>query len=74
MGGLEQVPWPIDHSTDNPFVQSSLSLASDPHVLIFSDAFETAIAATAYPKVKDYRGFIMKSENLLIQQGIAFHV
>lgn len=46
------------------FVPSSLSLTSDPQVLISSDASETAIAAAAYLKVNHYIGFIMGKSKL----------
>lgn len=51
------------------FVPSSLSLASDPKVLIFSDAFETAIAAAAYLKVNHYIGFVMGKTKLAPSAG-----
>lgn len=51
------------------FVPSSLSLASDPQVLIFSDASETAIAAAAYLKVNHYIGFIMGKSKLAPSAG-----
>ncbi|XP_062571281.1 uncharacterized protein LOC134233331 [Saccostrea cucullata] len=46
------------------FVPQSLSLASDPQLLIFSDASETAIAAAAYLKVKQDVGFVMGKSKL----------
>ncbi|XP_061182344.1 uncharacterized protein LOC133190668 [Saccostrea echinata] len=46
------------------FVPQSLSLASDPQLLIFSDASETAIAAAAYLKVKHDIGFVMGKSKL----------
>lgn len=51
------------------FVPSSLSLATDPQVLIFSDASETAIAAAAYLKVNHYIGFIMGKSMLAPSAG-----
>ncbi|XP_011452990.3 uncharacterized protein [Magallana gigas] len=51
------------------FVPSSQSLASNPQVLIFSDASETAIAATAYLKVNNYIGFIMGKSKLAPSAG-----
>nr|XP_034328410.1 uncharacterized protein LOC117689956 [Crassostrea gigas] len=51
------------------FVPSSLSLATDPQVLIFSDASETAIAAAAYLKVNHYIGFIMAKSKLASSAG-----